>query len=154
MSDLSTLASRALERASEKGLTIVTAESCTAGKLAALLSEAPGAAERLHGSFVAYTKANKTRALGVLESLLGEKGAVCPEVAVSMAQGALARSPADIALPSPALPVPNPTRTAIRSDGSASSSRVHERAVRMNTITEIPDARPCRPAPCAMRWFY
>jgi len=98
MSDLSTLASRALERASEKGLTIVTAESCTAGKLAALLSEAPGAAEHLHGSFVAYTKANKTRALGVLESLLGEKGAVCPEVAVSMAQGALARSPADIAV--------------------------------------------------------
>ena len=96
MSDLPPLAGRALERASS--LTIVTAESCTAGKLAALLSEAPGAAERLHGSFVTYTKANKTRALGVPESLLDEQGAVCPEVAVAMAQGALARSPADIAV--------------------------------------------------------
>lgn len=154
MSDLSTLASRALERASEKGLTIVTAESCTAGKLAALLSEAPGAAERLHGSFVAYTKANKTRALGVLESLLGEKGAVCPEVAVSMAQGALARSPADIAVAITGVAGPEPDEDGNPSDGSASHSRARERAVRMNTITEIPDARPCRPAPCAMRWFY
>jgi len=59
MSDLSALAHRALEIAGEKNLSIVTAESCTAGKLAALLSEVPGAAERLHGSFVTYTKAKK-----------------------------------------------------------------------------------------------
>jgi nicotinamide mononucleotide (NMN) deamidase PncC len=65
MSDLKTLACRALALAKDKNITIVTAESCTAGKLTALLSEAPGAAERLHGSFVTYTKANKTRALGI-----------------------------------------------------------------------------------------
>ena len=54
---------RAVAAAGRRNLTIVTAESCTAGKLSALLSEAPGA-EHLHGSFVTYTKANKVEALG------------------------------------------------------------------------------------------
>ena len=98
MSDLSALAHRALEIAGEKNLSIVTAESCTAGKLAALLSEAPGAAERLHGSFVTYTKANKPRALGIPTSLLQDKGAVCRDVAAAMAKAALTRSPADVAV--------------------------------------------------------
>jgi len=57
MSDLSALARRVLELADQKKISIVTAESCTAGKLSAVLSEAPGAAERLHGSVVTYTKA-------------------------------------------------------------------------------------------------
>ena len=98
MTDLAALAAQVLRRAGEKNLSIITAESCTAGKLAALLSEAPGAAERLHGSFVTYTKANKSSALSVPARLLDEKGAVCPDVASSMAQGALMRSPADIAV--------------------------------------------------------
>jgi nicotinamide-nucleotide amidase len=98
MSGLPDLARRALELAEQKKLSIVTAESCTAGKLSALLSESPGAAECLHGSFVTYTKANKTCALGVPASLLAEKGAVCRDVAVAMAEGALARSPAQIAV--------------------------------------------------------
>jgi nicotinamide-nucleotide amidase len=46
-----------MKLADDTNLSIVTAEFCTAGKLSALLSEAPGAAERLHGSFVTYTKA-------------------------------------------------------------------------------------------------
>lgn len=46
-------------------ISIVTAESCTSGLLAWLLSEAPGAAQWLHGGFVTYTKQNKTTALGV-----------------------------------------------------------------------------------------
>lgn len=108
MSDLSALARRALEMAGEKNLSIVTAESCTAGKLAALLSEAPGAAERLHGSFVTYTKANKTCALGIPASLLQEKGAVCRDVAAAMAQGALARSPADMAVSITGVAGPDP----------------------------------------------
>src|SRR5205085_2905925 len=74
--DLAALARRALELAGERQVSIITAESCTAGKLAALLSEAPGAATCLHGSFVTYTKANKTRALGVSKELLESKGAV------------------------------------------------------------------------------
>jgi nicotinamide-nucleotide amidase len=99
--DLAQLAERALATARRRNLTIVTAESCTAGKLSALLSEAPGAAEHLHGSFVAYTKANKIKALGVDAGLLKAKGAVCREVAVAMAEGALHRSPADVAVAGP-----------------------------------------------------
>ncbi|HWM46225.1 MAG TPA: CinA family protein [Xanthobacteraceae bacterium] len=95
-SDLPALAKQILAIAQQRDLSIVTAESCTAGKLAALLSEAPGAADRLHGAFVTYTKANKTAALGVDARLLARKSAVCPEVAIAMAQGALARSPASL----------------------------------------------------------
>jgi nicotinamide-nucleotide amidase len=58
----------------------------------------PGAAERRHGSFVTYTKANKIRALGVPKSLLAEQGAVCRDVAAAMATGALTHSPADVAV--------------------------------------------------------
>jgi len=98
MSDLSALARRVLELAAEKNLSVVTAESCTAGKLCALLSEAPGAATHLHGGFVTYTKASKRHALGVPRALLETKGAVCGDVAAAMARGALTYSPAAIAV--------------------------------------------------------
>jgi nicotinamide-nucleotide amidase len=106
--DLAQLAERALATARRRNLTIVTAESCTAGKLSPLLSEAPGAAEHLHGSFVAYTKANKIKALGVDAGLLKAKGAVCREVAVAMAEGALHRSPADVAVAITGVAGPDP----------------------------------------------
>jgi nicotinamide mononucleotide (NMN) deamidase PncC len=61
---LTDLAKRALETAKARNRSIITAESCTAGKLSGLLSEAPGASALLHGGFVAYTKENKSRALG------------------------------------------------------------------------------------------
>src|SRR5262245_22208149 len=145
---LSRLAKRALAIAAQRNASIVTAESCTTGKLAALLSEAPGAAERLHGSFVAYTKANKTRSLGVSAALLQRKGAVCREVAVAMAEGALARSPATVAVaitgvagPDPdedgipwalfALPLRGSTKTPFISNGAMATW----------------DGRPCRSAP-------
>lgn len=97
--ELSTLAERVLALAGERRCGIVTAESCTSGLLASALSEAPGASTLLHGGFVTYTKANKTAALGVPQDLLdGPRGAVSPEVAAAMAEGALARSPADIAI--------------------------------------------------------
>jgi len=80
------------------GLTIVTAESCTAGLISAALSQAEGASEILHGSFVVYTKDNKAAALGVDRQLLSERGSVCEEVAAQMACGALERSPAAVAL--------------------------------------------------------
>jgi nicotinamide-nucleotide amidase len=83
--------------ARQRNVTIVTAESCTGGKLSALLSDCPGAAEHLHGGFVAYTKGSKVKSLGVSADLLREKGAVCPDVALAMAEGALARSPANLA---------------------------------------------------------
>lgn len=94
--------------AKQNGLTIVTAESCTSGLLASVLSEAPGAARLLHGGFVTYTKQNKTVALGVSEELLASRGAVCEPVACAMAEGALARSPADLAVAITGVAGPSP----------------------------------------------
>jgi nicotinamide-nucleotide amidase len=108
MADLSRLAAQALEAARQADMSIVTAESCTGGKLASLLSETPGAGELLHGGFVTYTKANKTKALGVSASLLAERGAVGPEVAVAMAEGALVHSPATIAVAITGVAGPDP----------------------------------------------
>lgn len=96
--ELSDLAKRALAIAKTKNCSIITAESCTAGKLSGLLSEAPGAGTLLHGGFVAYSKDSKSKALGVSPQLLKQKGAVCVDVAVAMAKGALARSPANVAV--------------------------------------------------------
>jgi nicotinamide-nucleotide amidase len=95
---LADLAKQALAAAKAKNCSIVTAESCTAGKLSGLLAEAPGASVLLHGGFVAYTKDNKSKALGVSAALLRQKGAVCRDVAVEMAAGALTRSPANVAV--------------------------------------------------------
>jgi nicotinamide-nucleotide amidase len=107
--ELATLAERALALAGERRLGIVTAESCTSGLLASALSEAPGAAMLLHGGFVTYTKANKIAALGVPRDLLeGPCGAVSIEVAAAMAEGALARSPADIAIAITGVAGPSP----------------------------------------------
>jgi|ERR1043166_239220 nicotinamide-nucleotide amidase len=85
---LTELAKQALEVAKANNCSIVTAESCTAGKLSGLLSEAPGASALLHGGFVSYTKANKIKALGVSPDLLKEKGSVCVDVAIEMTKGA------------------------------------------------------------------
>lgn len=91
-------ARRILERAKARDLTIVTAESCTAGMVATTLSKAPGAGDYFHGGFVTYTKQMKSAVLGVSMELLKQKGAVCAEVAEAMAIGALTRGPADIAI--------------------------------------------------------
>ncbi len=79
-------------------LTVVTAESCTAGLIAALLSKPEGASDVLHGGFVTYSKPQKSRVLGVPAALLKRDGSVTAKVASEMATGALRRSPADIAL--------------------------------------------------------
>jgi nicotinamide-nucleotide amidase len=94
--DLEKLANRLLQQAKRAGLTIIAAESCTAGLLCQMLSNAEGAADHFHGGFVTYTKEHKSRALGVPADLLREKGAVCAEVARAMAEGALGRSTAGI----------------------------------------------------------
>jgi nicotinamide-nucleotide amidase len=104
-----------LERAEElinllraRRLTVITAESCTGGLIAAALSHAPGASDCLHGGFVVYTKENKTAALGVPQALLDQHGAVNAPVAQAMATGALERSGADIAIAVTGVLGPNP----------------------------------------------
>ena len=97
-SSLAAQAAQVIKAAQRAGLTIVTAESCTAGLLSNVLSLAPGAGKQLHGGFVTYTKEAKTRVLGVSADVLKRKTAVCEDVAIAMAEGALAHSPGYIAI--------------------------------------------------------
>ena len=80
------------------GLTVVTAESCTGGLVAACLSHGKDASTCFHGGFVVYTKTQKSDALGVDSTLLREQGAVNAEVARQLAEGALQRSQASLSV--------------------------------------------------------
>jgi PncC family amidohydrolase len=86
-----------ISRASEKGLKIVLAESCTAGLAANLLAEVSGASRVLWGSYVTYTLEAKTAMIGVDPAALARFGAVSRETALAMAEGALRSSGADLA---------------------------------------------------------
>jgi nicotinamide-nucleotide amidase len=79
-------------------LLIVTAESCTGGLLAGLLTEVPGSSGMVERGFVTYSDAAKGELLGVPEDMIARHGAVSAEVAQAMAEGALARTPAHIAV--------------------------------------------------------
>ena len=79
------------------GRRIAVAESCTAGLLAARLTERPGSSAHFNGGVVAYSDEAKSELLGVDPALIQEHGAVSPEVAEAMADGALERFAADIA---------------------------------------------------------
>ncbi|MGI9117434.1 MAG: nicotinamide-nucleotide amidohydrolase family protein, partial [Gaiellales bacterium] len=79
---------RVVETLIERGLTIATAESCTAGMVAARLAEVPGASATLRGGFVAYANDVKSAQVGVPAELIEAHGAVSPEVALALAEGA------------------------------------------------------------------
>ena len=89
---------RLLAKACERELTLATAESCTGGMLASLLTDVQGVAHAFDRGFVTYSEESKTELLGVPAGLIADKGAVSKEVAIAMAEGALARSGANIAL--------------------------------------------------------
>ena len=89
---------RLLAEASARHLKLATAESCTGGMLTSLLTDVQGFAHAFDRGFVSYSEAAKTDMLGVDATLIADKGAVSREVAIAMAEGALARSQADIAL--------------------------------------------------------
>jgi nicotinamide-nucleotide amidase len=87
-----------LDLCKAKGLSVVTAESCTGGLVAAALTDAPGASKVVDGGFVTYSNEAKQTCLKVPKALLDTCGAVSEEVARAMAEGALASSPADLAV--------------------------------------------------------
>jgi nicotinamide-nucleotide amidase len=89
---------RLLAEACERALVLATAESCTGGMLASLLTDVTGVAHAFDRGFVTYSEESKTELLGVPADLIAEWGAVSRPVAVAMAEGALARSRAHIAL--------------------------------------------------------
>lgn len=80
------------------GLRIATAESCTGGLVAGLLTAVPGSSAVVERGFVTYSNAAKTEMLGVPAELIAAQGAVSEPVARAMAEGALAHSPADVAM--------------------------------------------------------
>lgn len=81
-----------------RGLTLATAESCTGGLIAAGFTALPGSSAALLAGFVTYANGAKVAMLGVPEADLAAHGAVSEAVARAMAEGALARSGADIAV--------------------------------------------------------
>jgi competence/damage-inducible protein CinA-like protein len=80
----------------DRRLTVATAESCTGGLLAARLTEQPGSSAWVLGGVTAYANSAKEQLLDVPASVLDEHGAVSPEVAVALAEGARARFGADV----------------------------------------------------------
>jgi nicotinamide-nucleotide amidase len=91
-------AERVLALADTKNLSLATAESCTGGLLAALLTDVPGLSHVFERGFVVYSKDAKCDLLGIAREKVESCGAVSEEVALEMAQGALRRSRADVAL--------------------------------------------------------
>ena len=80
------------------GLKIAVAESCTGGLVAAALTEIAGSSEVFEAGFVTYSNETKTALLGVSDDVLDTFGAVSVAVAWAMAQGALDRTGADVAV--------------------------------------------------------
>lgn len=97
-SDLVDKARQLLDTMRERGLMLVTAESCTGGLISALLTEIPGSSDVVERGFVTYSNAAKASCLGIDPQVIEANGAVSEVVARAMAAGALANSEADIAV--------------------------------------------------------
>lgn len=98
MENLTRAAERVVCAAARRGYTICTAESCTAGLVAAALGGVPGASAVLRGGAVTYCDEVKHKLLGVSERSLDRFSAVSRQVALEMATQAAARLDADIAV--------------------------------------------------------
>lgn len=87
-----------LEQCRLQGVKIATAESCTGGMLAALLTSVPGSSDVFDCSFVTYSNEAKKSMLGVSLELIVEFGAVSRECSLAMAHGAILESAATLAI--------------------------------------------------------
>ena len=92
------LAQQVLERCRARNLMLATAESCTGGMIAAALTEIAGSSDVVERGFVTYSNEAKTELLGVPAETIRAHGAVSEPVARAMAEGALAHSPASVAI--------------------------------------------------------
>lgn len=95
---LTTRAAALIDLCRRKHLMLATAESCTGGLIAGLITSVPGSSDVLDCGFVTYSNAAKTRMVGVPAELIMRVGAVSEDVARAMAEGALASSSADVAI--------------------------------------------------------
>ena len=95
---LLSLARVVLAEARQKQLRLATAESCTGGLIAGLLTEIPGSSDVLDRGFVVYSNRAKSDLLGVPGDLIADQGAVSEAVARAMAEGAVENSNAHMAV--------------------------------------------------------
>lgn len=91
-------ARRVLEACRRAGVRLALAEASTGGLISACLTDIPGSSAVVERGFVPYSNEAKTELLGVPVELMVAHGAVSEQVARALAEGALARSPADVAL--------------------------------------------------------
>ena len=98
LEQLAAAAERVLSLCRAGGFTIATAESCTGGLVAAMLTEISGSSDVFERGFVTYSNAAKEAMLGVSAAILDRCGAVSRETAEAMAAGALTHSPAHFAV--------------------------------------------------------
>jgi nicotinamide-nucleotide amidase len=96
--EMTNRAATLLDAYRDKGLKIATAESCTGGLVAALLTEISGSSSVVERGFVTYSNEAKIEMIGVSAELIATHGAVSEPVARAMAEGALAHSRADVAV--------------------------------------------------------
>jgi PncC family amidohydrolase len=82
----------------KEGLTLATAESCTAGNIAAVITAIPGSSHFYKGGVIAYSDEVKMNLLGVNPETLEKNGAVCEEVVIEMAKGAMKSMNSDCAV--------------------------------------------------------
>ncbi|MER9019580.1 CinA family protein [Mesorhizobium sp. M0898] len=92
------LADALLKACQQRGMMLATAESCTGGMIIAALTDIAGSSAVVDRGFITYSNQAKTEMLGVSAATLEAHGAVSRETAVEMAAGALAHSPAGLAL--------------------------------------------------------
>jgi nicotinamide-nucleotide amidase len=95
---LISLAEEVLACLKSKGLMIATAESCTGGLIASLITSIPGSSEIFDRGFITYSNQAKIDILKIPSALIGSKGAVSEEVAYAMADGVLNNTHADISI--------------------------------------------------------
>ncbi len=96
--DLTATAESLLAECRSRGLRLATAESCTGGLVAAVLTEVAGSSDVVERGFVTYSNEAKAGLLGVPATLIERVGAVSEEVARAMAEGAVSRAPVDLAV--------------------------------------------------------
>jgi nicotinamide-nucleotide amidase len=96
--DLIARAAALIARCRAAGLMVATAESCTGGLIAALLTEIPGSSNVLERGFVVYSNEAKEELIGVPPETIRAHGAVSEETARAMAEGALGASRAGVAV--------------------------------------------------------
>ena len=96
--DIAKLAARVVAENADSGRKVATAESCTGGLVAGALTEIAGSSSVLDRGFVTYSNEAKMEMLGVSQDIIETFGAVSIACVWAMAQGALERSNADVAV--------------------------------------------------------